>query len=306
MNRIDIGDRQKNYEASAALLERLELGLRAVSIMYDEYSADLKSKENIFKLKENIDYRLSSALHMYRLLLQEHITSENYLAQQTMDNPLIFQRYIWGNPHFERIERDISTIFDGIIFNLVSAFDYLSHIICYICQTNKQQTFYWTRLAKAARGKNNDISKSLVKDKIDQVDRRFVIGLYDYRSRLIHEKRDQAKFTAQHDIVNNRHRIRVLISDSAKGFFKEIYEGQNKEDEFTLIYLSFWLIKQTSENFELLLDGLVDEIKSKSNYFHNLRGHKGQNSLILLNYDEATKSAQAVSEVFWDQFKNSG
>lgn len=304
MDILDVDDRQKSYDICIALLARLELGLRAVSIMYDEYSSDLKSKDNIFTLKENIDYRLASALQMYKLLLQEHFKGEKYLADQTKDNRFKLDGFIMGNPHFEMIEKQISPLFDSIVFNLVSAFDYLSHIISYICQTNKQKTFYWTQLAKAARGQNNDISKSLVKHKIDIVDRSFVVGLYDYRSRLIHEKRDQPQFTEKHTIPNNHHHIALLISNTAKSYFKNIYKGQDKNNTITLTYLSSWLITQTFENIELLLDGLVDEIRNNSNYFENLHGHKGANSLILMQFDELTKTGQPLSENFWRKFKS--
>jgi len=61
-----------------------------------------------------------------------------------------------GNPYFDIVKRDIPALFDSIVFNLTS-FDYLSHIICYICQTNKQDSVYWTRLANSGRGQNNYI-----------------------------------------------------------------------------------------------------------------------------------------------------
>jgi hypothetical protein len=303
MDILDIGDRQKSYDSASALFAKLELGLRAAAIMYDEYSSDLKSKENIFRLKENIDYRLSSALHHLKLLLREHGHGEQYLSEQTKDNPFRFEGFIMGNPYFERVERDISALFDSIVFNITSCFDYLSHIICYICQTNKQDTLYWTRLAKSARGQYNDISKSLVKTAIDQVDRVFVAGLYDYRSRLIHYKRDLHKFTAQQDIANNRHRIRILVSSVAKSDFKKLSENGNDGKEFSLTYLSIWLFRQTADHMELLLDGLVDEIRQKSNYFHNLRGHKGKNTLILMQLDPDTNTAGPLSESFWKQYK---
>jgi hypothetical protein len=304
MNIVDINDRQKNYEMCNSMLNRFELGLRAVSIMYDEFSSDLKSKENIFILKENIIYRLSSAVKHYKLLLQEHYQAENYLVGHTKGNPTKFDGFILGNPYFERIEKDISIIFDSIVFNITSSFDYLSHIISYVCNKNKQNTLYWSKLAKAARAKNNDISNSLVKEQIDLVDREFVIGLYDYRSRLIHHKRDSHKFITQQSVNGDQHKIRILISQIAKNHFKKVYEGHDKAKEFTLTYLSFWLIKQTMERFETLLDGLVEEIRDKSNYYENLHGHKGKSSLIFLQLDPITNIGHPISKGFWEDFKN--
>ena len=50
--------------------------------MYDEYSSDKNSKENIFRLKDNIAYRLISAEHMYRLLLIEVGQAEHFLKEK--------------------------------------------------------------------------------------------------------------------------------------------------------------------------------------------------------------------------------
>lgn len=301
----DVGDRQKNYGQTIKILERLELGLRAVSVMYDEYSSDKKSNENIFRLKDNIDYRLGSALQHYKLLLQQHDSGEQYLAQQTKDNPFRFQGFIFGNPYFDLIEKELSGLFDSIVFNITSSFDYLSHIICYICQTNKQNTVYWTRLAKASRGQGNDISQSLVKTQIDNVDRSFVAGLYDYRSRLIHNQRDKHNFKDTQNPVSNTHRIRLLISESAKSDFKKIRIDYGNDKEFTITFLSFWLIKTAAENMEIIFDGLVNEIRQKSNYYYNLRGFKGNNKLIMLHLDPATNTGTPLSENFWKEYKNS-
>jgi hypothetical protein len=49
---------------------RAELGLRAVAVIYDDHSHDKNSKENVFRLKENINYRLFSN-PIFRLVTRE-------------------------------------------------------------------------------------------------------------------------------------------------------------------------------------------------------------------------------------------
>lgn len=303
MNKIDINDRQKSFNYVCELIEKLELGLRAVSVMYDEHSADLNSKDNIFRLKDNIYYRLIAIQQHFKILLEEHYKGERYLQEITKDNPFKMDGFIIGNPHFEKLEREISVVFDSIVFNLVSVFDYLSHIICYICQTNKQNTVYWTRLAKAARGQNNDIAKSKVQKAIDEADRNFICGLYDYRSRLIHEKRDEHHFSTLHEIMNNTHQIRIYMSKTAKSHFKKIDSDKSAGNFYTLLYLAKWLITNSAETLTSLMSAVVDEISSNSNYYHNLRGHKGDTALLLMNFDPISRIGSPLSKKQWEDFK---
>ncbi|MBS1520609.1 MAG: hypothetical protein JST50_06405 [Bacteroidetes bacterium] len=299
---LDILGREKDYEQIRQTISWLEHGLRAISSMYDDHSSDKNSKENIFILKDNIYYRLWSAQHLYEMLLREHYSAESYLQRLTSDDRQYLERFIMGNPHFDLIERNVSSIFDSVVFNLVSVFDYISHITCYICNSNKQITFYWTKLAKAARGQNNDIATSKAAKTIDEIDRTFVAGLYDYRSRLIHNKRDTHHFTATRNDQKNEYKILIQISTTAKNYFKSINAGHS-DRVYSITFLASWLIKSTGNYIENLLESLVEEIKSNSNLHNNLHGAKGNNRLFLLSINDDNRTARPASEALWEQFK---
>ncbi len=55
---LDIQDRQQSLDTLNELIQRAELGIRAVSVMYNEHSDDQFTIDNIFRLKDNIFYRV--------------------------------------------------------------------------------------------------------------------------------------------------------------------------------------------------------------------------------------------------------
>lgn len=150
---LDVEDRQKTLDVLHEQIEAAESGLRAVCIMYDEHSSDKQSYENIFRLRDNIYYRLCSARHQFKLLFLEHYNAEKYLVSIAKSNPEQLNGFLFRNPHIERIDTEISSVFDGIIYHLSSIFDYLGHIVCYVCKNDKLDTLHWTKLARAARGR---------------------------------------------------------------------------------------------------------------------------------------------------------
>lgn len=301
-NIYDITDRDKDYGEIVKLVSWLESGIRAISIMYDEHSSDVNSKENIFRLKDNIHYRLLSALHMYRLLLEELNRSEKWYEQKETES-LGRTNFIGSNPVLEFLEMEISAVFDSVIFNIVSVFDYLSHIICYICLTNKQKTNYWTTLSKSARDKTTEIGKTYVMASIDKSDREFVGKLYDYRSSLIHHKRVKHDYEIARDSNEGNCRIRILMTSFEMKYFKKMAMEKKEENKFTLTYLSSWLIRITANYIEKILTDLEFDIKSKSAYDDNIRDIHNKGKLVIISVDPKTNIGSPASDRIWLQFK---
>ncbi|HEY8660786.1 MAG TPA: hypothetical protein VIL78_17250 [Hanamia sp.] len=302
-NLIGIVDRQKDYEQVIKIMQWLELGMRAISIMYDEYSSDKNSKENIFRLKDNIAYRLISAEHMYRLLLIEVGQAEQFLRDKEYGRNNI-QFLAGSNPYMTVVEPKISAVFDSVVFNLVSVFDYISHIICYICKTQKSETFYWTKLAKAVRNKNSDLGKSDTGPVVDQMDRDFVGKLYNYRSTLIHNHREKHPFSIDHNLAKGTFNVKILMTGVEMKDFKFIYKDHDENDSFTLPFLASCLIKTSAIFIEAILDSLYKDISADSHYYHNIRGAKGMNRPVMLFVDPATNMGSPIYEQIWKQFKD--
>ena len=300
---IDVENRNEDFRAIHDLIERLEFGIRAVCVMYDEHSNDKQSHDNIFRHKENIYYRLSSARISYRALLREIGEGERWLLESSKGNAREFDKFVMGNPFFDRIERDVSGHFDNLVFQLASAFDYMAHVICYICQRNKSKTLYWMKLARSARGEGNEIAQLAIKDVVDQVDKSFVGRLYDYRSRLSHHERGKHRFEALGPRSPLHFRVTIKPWQVSFNHFKSIYEGDENCKQCTLAYMSSWLIRTSIAKLDLLLDALVPEIVKNSVVRQNIDVPKGGKSFVVMMYDKNTNSAQLTSRHMWHRYK---
>ncbi len=299
---INIEDRQADYQDIIKKSWRAEHGIRSICVMYDEHSSDKNSKENIFILKENVHYRVFSLVHQYLIFLRELSYAERYLQDLHQKDPKLFNAFPMGNPHFEKVELEISSVFDSIVFQLSSVFDYISHLICYICKTDKSKTLYWTKLASSAYGQNNDFTNLDIRKTITELDSSFVGRLYDYRSRLLHIRKDQHIFNTTVKLNDFNFDIKILASDISLNHFKSIRE-EYPEGQITLTFLSSWLIKRTFLDIEKILDALRQEILKNSNFQNNLRKPKSDNGFMIVSLDPKTNFAKPVSDGLWEQYK---
>ena len=303
---LDIEKREKDYDKIYSDTFRAENGIRAIGLIYHDHSDDQKSFDNVFRLKSNIEYRLFAATHQYLVFLKELHAAEKYLQNVYKKNPHYVNpnTFPMGNPHFDKVESELSSVFDSIIFHISSVFDYLSHSICYMFFENKEKTLYWTKLSKKVRG---DLKgKYQFCETLDFADRKFVGKLYDYRSRLLHNKRDKHRFAGSVQMKDLSFRLKILCSqESLKKFNLVLENKENEKQEITLTYLSSWLIKRTFIEIENILDSIKLDLESKSKFNHNLQNPKGGKSgLMFVTMNPETKFAEPVSNGIWNEYKN--
>lgn len=300
---VDIQDRGLDYADIRKQSIRAEHGIRSLCIMYDDHSSDINSKENIFILKENVHYRVFSLVHQYQIFLSQLDFHEHNLQQLYKANPHYLSAFPFGNPHFKAVDLEISSVFDNVIFQISSVYDYLSHLVCYICKINKSDTLYWTKLAKAATGQNNEFSGLEIRKTISDLNREFVARLYDYRSRLLHNKKDDHIFNGDIKLDGFDFSLKIIASDTAIKHFKGIRKIHESE-QITLAFLTSWMIKKTFIDIETILDALREEILKKSNFESNLRNPKRQDGFMLFYMEPGTNEARPSSEGLWNEYKN--
>ena len=302
---LDIENREKDYNEIYSETFRAEVGIRAIGLIYHDHSNDQNSEENVFRLKDNIEYRLFSASHQYLLLLKELGAAELYLQNIYNKNPHFINpnTFPFGNRYFDKVERELSSIFDSIIFHLSSVFDYLSHAICYMYFNNKENTLYWTKLSKKVRG---DLKGKFQFCKVlDEVDRKFVGRLYDYRSRLLHNKRDKHNFSSNMNLDDLSFQLKIAASKEVLKHFKMVEENKSSEkQEITLAYLSSWLIKQSFYEIEIILDAIKIDLENNSRFQQNLMKPKGNNGFMLITMNPETRFAEPMSNGIWMEYKN--
>lgn len=302
-NFLDIENREDDYKAIRSETIRAELGIRAIGLIYHDHSDDQKSFDNVFRLKDNIEYRLFSATHQYLVFLRELKNSENYLQELYKKNLSYINpnTFPLGNPYFEIVERELSSIFDSIVFHLSSVFDYLSHAICYMYFKNKEETYYWTRLTKKVRG--DLLGKYNLCNVLDEIDRRFVGRLYDYRSRLLHHRRDKHKFAGNIKLHDLSFLLKISCSDiSLKHFY--IVSENNASEKITLTYLASWLLKRTFLEIENLLDAIKVDLEKESKFQQNLIKPKDKRGFNIVSLNPETNSVEPMSKGIWNEYKN--
>jgi len=302
---LDIENREEDYKEIHSDTFRTELGIRAIGLIYHDHSDDQNSEENVFRLKDNIEYRLFSATHQYLLLLKELGSAELYLQNIYNKNPHFINpnTFPFGNSYFDKVERELSSVFDSIIFHLSSVFDYLSHAICYMYFNNKENTLYWTKLSKKVRG---DLRGKFEFCKVlDEVDREFVGRLYDYRSRLLHNKRDNHNFSSNVNLNNLSFNLKISASQEVLKHFKLVLGNKDfDKQEITLAYLSSWLIKQSFKEIEKILDAIKIDLENNSKFQQNLMKPKGNNGFMLITMNPETRFAEPMSNGLWMEYKN--
>lgn len=168
---------------------------------------------------------------------------------------------------------------------------------------NKENTLYWTKLSKKVRG---DLKGQFEFCKVlDEVDRKFVGRLYDYRSRLLHNKRDKHNFSCTMNLKKLSFQLKISSSQEVLKHFKLIEEKKNSENqEITLAYLSSWLIKQSFKEIEKILDAIKIDLESNSKFQQNLAKPKGEKGFMIITMNPETKFAEPMSKGIWMEYKN--
>ena len=166
---------------------------------------------------------------------------------------------------------------------------------------NKQDTLYWTKLAKKVRGDFKD--KFNFSSNLDEIDRRFVGRLYNYRSRLLHNKRDKHRFDTLISLNDFSFQLKLACSAECLKQFSIVNNENTGNKIVTLSYLSSWLIKRTFFEIEALLDSIKPDLEKNSNFYENTFSSNAKTGLTSVTINPETKLAEPSSNGFWRQYK---
>ena len=195
---LDVVEINGEFEKLDQRFELLEQRFRAVAMDYKYYIENSWDETEIYRLRDEVSYRLFSSRFHIELLLRHHSLVKFQLEERfKKDSEYFANQYIGANgtnPLFEHYQKQISAIFDSTIFHMTSAFDYMATLCNYVCGKQKQEKFKWTQIAKAVRDPNNPFFQTKIAKTIDSIDRNFTGKLYNHRSHLIHTQSDQNKY----------------------------------------------------------------------------------------------------------------
>lgn len=300
---LDIKDRAEDYKSLSKEIRRLEHGVRAVCAMYDDHSDDRKSYEEAYRHRDNIYYRLRAAGFHHGQLINQVFKSEDDLMKVYKTDRERLTSVFPQSPYIDDVENKVSFLFDSIVFHVSSIFDYLAHIVCYMSHSRGARSLYWPRLRNIARSKYGPWASSPVAAMVDLIDRELVTHLYDYRSRLLHTKRDAHHFKAVINLHADTMNVIVSCSDDVQKHFKLVKLQYPAAEGFTILFMSSWLIRETMGAIERVLDSLASEILARSTWHENMARPKRPDGFMLAIHDQKTRTARPVSESLWRDFK---
>ena len=126
----DIDNPNEEFVKLTKRFELLHNRFIAISMDYKHYIDYKINDYEVFKLRDNIIYRLSSARFHFQILLKYHNAVENRLKDFYVKNPKEFldRGFKLMNIQEQSI-REIYSLFDSMIYHLCSIFDYLFRLI---------------------------------------------------------------------------------------------------------------------------------------------------------------------------------
>lgn len=199
------------------------------------------SNNEFIELRNSITLRLESIFYHYDLLASINVSGEEIISSQSL-SPLITDQIA--------LKQDF--LFDSIMFNTLSFFDYTSCLIEYTTGSNKKKL--WGKLAKTARGKAELKETSLGK-LIDELDRKWVSKLGDYRAELIHYSDDFVSNSFIYHAKECKYVITISAPTALKKYFKEFKLEENLNANLNEVTL--WIVENSIECVIKLVKELI-------------------------------------------------
>lgn len=249
----------------------------AVAMDYKSYIDPKASDNDIYKIRDDIVYRLHCAKFHFELLMKmtTNLDKEMTLVHRnSLSNP----NFLGPQFIFEERVKQVSYISDSIFFHLISGFDYVSNLVEYICGGKKRKDLKWTQLKKSARDKVNPFNSKTVAKTIDKLDRELVSKLYDHRSQLIHSTTDKRPASLNINIIEETCKTHIYSSASFNNKFNEL-KNESKNYNLTIQYSLIWVIRKSITSLvEILfsLKAFMEENKKVNKLFMFVKGLNGE------------------------------
>jgi len=235
---------------------RLHNRFLAVAMDYKYYINPNISDHEIYKLRDNVIFRLESARFHFELLLNHH----NFIESNIREIHTSQHSILNGGPELQiyqmQASKEIYSLFDSLVYHLCSNFDYLFRLINFIHGQTELGQPKWN-LFKSDKNKKRNVycSKELIYA-LDILDEKFVYPLIKHRSFLIHNEYAVGGLL----IVLNDLKTRFLVTDTLKDHFPELTK-EFGEQEMSINFAAKWLIDKTFETITEVLFEVRDDIK---------------------------------------------
>jgi hypothetical protein len=227
-------DKYKNHSESIARIKELNTRINNtqffVGIDYLNKISGRISDKRFSEISHSILSRISSIIFHYEIL--DSIYSSNRKIITSQWDPIIDHQFA--------IKQKF--VFDSIIFNAISLFDYFSCLVTFTRESNKDNwRKMWISLASYSRN-NNEFKQSSLGTKIIEIDRIWLSKLNAYRAELIHYDTKDLGVSSSWNLINGEVNILVKAPIELKKVFKNLSKIEKHED-FNINSISLWIIE---------------------------------------------------------------
>lgn len=251
-------DIENPYESVRELKEKfIKLNNRfiAVAMDYKYYINSNISDNEIYKLRDNVIFRLQSAIFHYELLFQHNNYIEHNIKEIHKSQHKVLNGGIDVQIYQIQATKEIYSLFDSLVYHLCSNFDYLFRLINFIHGKTTLAQPKWNLFKSDKNLKQNlYCSKELI-EALDILDQNFVYPLIKHRSFLIHNEYAIGGL----QLVLNNFKTRFLATETLKGHFPELNK-EFGENDMSISFAGKWLIDKAFETITEVLFEVKDDI----------------------------------------------
>jgi len=231
-----------------ALIQRIT---QAVSwcINQEVKSIDLNEGTKLkFKLRDNLAFRLNSLFFHLDLTLQAHFAHAEQVMAKGPNQPNLMNQ----------AQHELQFLFDDIVFNSVSAFDYLARFIS-VTYLGEHCSLKWPSLLRASSDKKNKMFNFQMAALVRSTNQIWVDKLYEYRSEVIHTNHDQTESSIKTRVTPDSISSNLFVK-TPPNFSKTVPFPDGISGESSHIYETcLYIVGQTLFETQKLIKQLQDE-----------------------------------------------
>lgn len=252
---LDIENPNESLKEIKEKFLRLHNRFLAIAMDYKYYINSNISDQEIYKLRDNVIFRLQSARFHFELLLNHHHYIDHNIKEIHKSQDPISGGGIELQVYQIRATEEIYSLFDSLVYHLCSNFDYLFRLINFIHGKTDLVQPKWNLFKSDKNVKNNIYCSKELIEALDIHDEKFVYPLIKHRSFLIHNE----YAIGGHQIFLNDLKTRFLVTETLKNHFPEL-TVEFEEKEMSISFAAKWLIDKTFETITEVLFEIRDDI----------------------------------------------
>jgi len=246
-NYQEYSDHLNSLERIQKVYNSIQTELIDIGIRHKIKLSRKNDHNRIYSLRNSLLDRLDSVIFHHEILYQIH-SSNNQITEN----------------HFSpRISMDISRkqtyIFDSIIFNLVSSFDYVACLINFYLAKNKDKwKLTWNKLERKIRNEEKYKPFKISQNILDS-NHNWASKLIDYRADLIHYEGQNSGYS--HTVYPNKNltNIKIYAPLKFRKRFKVFLKKVEKEN-LDIGSVSLWTIETSFNEIYSLIKSLENHI----------------------------------------------